>query len=140
MQKNGLAIVHGGVPDMLRGLLVNDLHLLVVKFSAAAPMVKSGKTTAFAVSGERRLQAFPDAPTFAELTRRNATHRTAAEISVAVLPVWAARILHFWGVAGLRALVYVSEGDIASLSVPLHIHGSAFILGIRRRAMNAKPC
>jgi tripartite-type tricarboxylate transporter receptor subunit TctC len=50
----------------LTGVLTNEAQFLAIGAGVGAPYVKSGKLRAIAVSGVKRLPAFPDAETFAE--------------------------------------------------------------------------
>jgi tripartite-type tricarboxylate transporter receptor subunit TctC len=48
-------------------LLAGHVKIATVTFSSAAPLVRSGKLNALALSSEERLPGFPDIPTFKEL-------------------------------------------------------------------------
>jgi tripartite-type tricarboxylate transporter receptor subunit TctC len=68
--KRGLSLNHipykGGGPAMV-DLLAGHVKIATVTFSSAAPLVRSGKLNALALSSEERLPGFPDIPTFKEL-------------------------------------------------------------------------
>jgi tripartite-type tricarboxylate transporter receptor subunit TctC len=66
----GLDMVHvpykGGAGPAVAGLVGGETHLMFVTASSAMNHVKNGRLRLIAVTSAKRLQAFPDAPTFAE--------------------------------------------------------------------------
>jgi tripartite-type tricarboxylate transporter receptor subunit TctC len=56
----------GGAGPAVAGLVGGETHLMFVTASSAMNHVKSGRLRLIAVTSAKRLQAFPDAPTFAE--------------------------------------------------------------------------
>src|SRR5690606_18904042 len=48
-------------------VVAGDVQMLTTVPSGVAGLIKAGKLRALAVTGERRLAAFPDVPTFGEL-------------------------------------------------------------------------
>ncbi|MSP96441.1 MAG: tripartite tricarboxylate transporter substrate binding protein [Betaproteobacteria bacterium] len=71
LQHDGLKITtipyQGGNNVAILALLSGDIQLLYSTESEATTHTRSGKTKALAVSGDRRLPAFPNLPTFTEL-------------------------------------------------------------------------
>jgi len=57
----------GGAGPAVAGLVGGETHLMFVTASSAMNHVKSGRLRLIAVTSAKRLQAFPDAPTFAEV-------------------------------------------------------------------------
>ena len=71
LQKDGLKIVtipyQGGNNVAIIALLAGDIQLLLSTESEGMLHTRAGKTKALAITGDRRLPAFPNVPTFAEL-------------------------------------------------------------------------
>jgi len=71
LQKDGLKIVtipyQGGNNVAILALLSGDIQLLFSTESEGMTQTRAGKTKALAITGDRRLPAFPNIPTFAEL-------------------------------------------------------------------------
>jgi tripartite-type tricarboxylate transporter receptor subunit TctC len=55
----------GGAP-LMQGVLAGEVPLAMEGTSVTVPLVQSGRLKALAVTGERRLSALPEVPTFAE--------------------------------------------------------------------------
>ena len=53
-------------PEMLTGLLRNDIQMIATNYEIAAPHLATGKIKAIGVVGEERTQSMPDLPTFKE--------------------------------------------------------------------------
>jgi len=53
-------------PEALTNVLNGEVPLLITGIAVAAPHVRSGKLSAIAVTGSRRIAALPDVPTLAE--------------------------------------------------------------------------
>ena len=56
-----------GTPDWIGGLLANDLQLSFGALTAVLPLVQDQKLRVLAVTGDQRIPAFPEVPSFAEL-------------------------------------------------------------------------
>ena len=71
LQKDGLKIVtipyQGGNNVAILALLSGDIQLLLSTESEGMLHTRAGKTKALAITGDRRLPAFPNIPTFSEL-------------------------------------------------------------------------
>jgi tripartite-type tricarboxylate transporter receptor subunit TctC len=68
MRSEGLTMVHvpyGGSGPAMNDLMANHVQVAMDNV-AAVPLVKAGRLRALAITGERRADAFPDMPTFAE--------------------------------------------------------------------------
>jgi tripartite-type tricarboxylate transporter receptor subunit TctC len=67
----GLDMVHvpykGGAGPAIAGLVGGETHMMFVTASSAMNHVKSGRLRLLAVTSAKRLEAFPDAPTMAEV-------------------------------------------------------------------------
>lgn len=59
-------VPYRGGPPLLQALLAGEVPLGMEGSSATVPLVKAGKLRAIAVTGDKRLAALPDVPTFAE--------------------------------------------------------------------------
>ena len=53
-------------PEALTNVLNGEVPLLITGIAVAAPHIRSGKLSAIAVTGSRRIAALPDVPTLAE--------------------------------------------------------------------------
>jgi tripartite-type tricarboxylate transporter receptor subunit TctC len=60
-------IPYKGAGDAMLGLISNQVDLLITAAPTAVPQVQGGKVRALAVTGEQRLPALPDVPTFKEI-------------------------------------------------------------------------
>jgi tripartite-type tricarboxylate transporter receptor subunit TctC len=71
LQKDGLKIAsipyQGGNNQAILALLAGDIQLLYSTESEGMVHTRAGKTKAIAITGDRRLPAFPNVPTFGEL-------------------------------------------------------------------------
>ena len=56
-----------GTPDWMAGLMAGDLHASFGAFTSVIPLVQDKKLRMLAVSGDQRVPAFPDVPSFAEV-------------------------------------------------------------------------
>jgi len=59
-------VPYRGGPPLLQALVAGDVPLAMEGTSATVPLVQAGRLRAMAVTGDRRLAALPDVPTFAE--------------------------------------------------------------------------
>jgi tripartite-type tricarboxylate transporter receptor subunit TctC len=59
-------VPYRGGPPLLQALVAGEVPLAMEGTSATVPLVQAGKLRAIAVTGEKRLAALPDVPTFAE--------------------------------------------------------------------------
>lgn len=59
-------VPYRGGPPMLQALVGGEIPLGIEGSSATVPLVRAGKLRAIAVTGDRRLAALPDVPTFGE--------------------------------------------------------------------------
>jgi tripartite-type tricarboxylate transporter receptor subunit TctC len=60
-------IPYKGAGDAMLGVIGNQVDLLITAAPTAVPQVQGGKVRALAVTGEQRLPALPDVPTFKEV-------------------------------------------------------------------------
>lgn len=68
-QRAGIPLQHvpyKGGAETFNGLIGGEVHMLLVPPPSAVPYVKSGRLRAIAFTGQARLPAAPDVPTFAE--------------------------------------------------------------------------
>lgn len=61
-----LHVAYRGGPPLLQAVLAGEVPLAMEGTSATVPLVQSGKLRAIAVTGDRRLAALPEVPTFGE--------------------------------------------------------------------------
>ena len=59
-------VPYRGGPPLLQALVAGEIPLAMEGTSATVPLVQAGKLRAIAVTGDKRLAALPDVPTFAE--------------------------------------------------------------------------
>lgn len=59
-------VPYKGAGEAMTGLISNQIDMLFVSTPSASSQIKGGKVKALAVSGNKRLDAFPAIPTFAE--------------------------------------------------------------------------
>jgi tripartite-type tricarboxylate transporter receptor subunit TctC len=59
-------VPYKGAGEAMTGLISNQVDMLFVSTPSASSQIKGGKVRALAVSGSKRLESFPDIPTFAE--------------------------------------------------------------------------
>jgi tripartite-type tricarboxylate transporter receptor subunit TctC len=59
-------VPYRGGPPLMQALVAGEVPLGIEGTSATLPLVRAGKLKAIAVTGERRLAALPDVPTFTE--------------------------------------------------------------------------
>jgi tripartite-type tricarboxylate transporter receptor subunit TctC len=59
-------VPYRGGPPLLQALVAGEVPLAMEGTSATVPLVQAGKLRAIAVTGDKRLAALPDVPTFAE--------------------------------------------------------------------------
>ena len=68
-QTAGIKLTHvpyKGAGDAMTGLISGQIDMLLLSTPSVASQIKGGKVRALAVTGKKRLAAFPDVPTFAE--------------------------------------------------------------------------
>ncbi len=63
--------VSGGAGPSLQALIAGDVHFGLLNIATGAPLLESGQLRPLAVTGDRRLAAFPNLPTMAELGFHN---------------------------------------------------------------------
>jgi tripartite-type tricarboxylate transporter receptor subunit TctC len=70
-RRAGMQLTHlpnkNGATGMLSDLVRGDAHVAFINVATAGPMVRAGQLRALAVVTEKRLPAYPDVPTMAEL-------------------------------------------------------------------------
>ncbi len=59
-------VPYRGGPPLLQALIAGEVPLAMEGTSATVPLVQAGKLRAIAVTGDKRLAALPEVPTFAE--------------------------------------------------------------------------
>jgi tripartite-type tricarboxylate transporter receptor subunit TctC len=69
-------IAYKGAGEIMVSLLGNQLDFGIISFNGAAPLLKSGKFRALALSSDQRHPDFPDVPTVAESGFRDFTNYT----------------------------------------------------------------
>lgn|SRR5512134_2744139 len=68
-QTAGVKLTHvpyKGAGDAMTGLISGQIDMLLLSTPSVASQIKGGKARALAVTGKKRIAAFPDVPTFAE--------------------------------------------------------------------------
>lgn len=68
-------VPYSSVASMQQGLMSNDLPLAVDGIPAYLPLIRDGRIKVIAVTGNKRVEALPDTPTFAEAGVKDTGHQ-----------------------------------------------------------------
>jgi tripartite-type tricarboxylate transporter receptor subunit TctC len=68
-------VPYSSVASMQQGLMSNDLPLAIDGIPAYLPIIRDGRVKVIAVTGNKRVEALPDTPTFAEAGVKDTGHQ-----------------------------------------------------------------